>query len=230
VKKKWLIGSMCAGALVLAWSVLAASTFVATSLNNLVVGGSYSEVASIRFQAKTSAPLAGLRVYWIIANPSGKTGYASGDAGHYTYTLHSDSNGQPQGTLATASMVTNQITEDALGNFPLICFPPVGLVSGQYYDIVVKNVDPSPTVNWASLDFLWNASRTDQTPDVQIWSSWEGGSFGWADDGTYVGSPVALFYADGTLQGYGNIAVGSEYSGGYECGNWYGFPASLCQQ
>jgi hypothetical protein len=203
---------------------------VATSLNNLVVGGPYSQVASIRFQAKTNAPLSGLRVYWIIANPSDKTGYASGSGGHYTYTLHADSSGQPGATLATASMVTNQITESKLGNFPLICFPPVGLVSGQYYDIVVQNVDPEPTVNWASLDFLWNVSLNDQTPDVQIWSSWDGEKFAWADDGTYVGSPVALFYADGTLQGYGNIAVGSEYPGGYECGNWYGFPATLCQQ
>jgi hypothetical protein len=213
-----------------AGTVLAASSFVATSLNNLVVGGPYSAVASIRFQAKTNAPLAGLRVYWIIANPPDKTGYASGDSGHYTYALHTDSSGQPGTTLATASMVTNQLTENGRGNFPLICFPPVSLESGKYYDIVVKNVDPDPTVNWASLDFLWNESLNDQTPDVQIWSSWDGGSFGWADNGTYVGSPVALFYADGTLQGYGNIAVGSEYPGGYECGNWYGFPATLCQQ
>jgi hypothetical protein len=230
VKKKWVVGCVCIGVLVCAGSILAASTFVATSLNNLVVGGSYSQVASIRFQAKTNAPLAGLRVYWIIANPPDKPGYASGDGGHYTYTLHSDYYGQPQGALATASMVANQITENGRGNFPLICFPPVGLVSGNYYDIVVQNVDPNPTSNWASLDFLWNESLNDQTPDVQIWSSWEGGSFAWADDGTYVGSPVALFYADGTLQGYGEIAVGSEYSGGYECGNWYGFPATLCQQ
>jgi hypothetical protein len=230
VRKRSLIVCMCVCGLAFAGTVLAASTFVATSLNNLVVGGAYSTVASIRFQAKTSAPLAGLRVYWIIGNPSGKTGYASGDGGHYTYTLRADSSGQPGTTLAAASMVTNQFTENGRGNFPLICFPPASLVSGQYYDIVVQNVDSDPGYNWASLDFLWNASRSDQTPDVQIWSSMYGEEFGWADNGTYVGSPVALFYADGTLQGYGDIAVGSEYSGGYECGSWYGFPAALCQQ
>jgi hypothetical protein len=228
VRKKWLIGCMCVMAV--GGTVFATSTYVATSLNNLVVGGTYYQRASIRFEAKSSAPLAGLRVYWIIANPSGKTGYASGDGGHYTYTLHSDSSGQPGTTLASASMVNNQYTENGRGNFPLICFPPISLVAGQYYDVVVTNVDSSPTTNWASLDFLWNASRSDQTPDVQIWASQLGANFGWADDGTYIGSPIALFYADGTLQGYGGIAVGSQYSGGYECGSWYGFPAALCQQ
>jgi hypothetical protein len=206
-----------------------ASGFVATSLNNIIVGGHWSQRVSIRFQAKTSAPLAAARLYWIIANPAGDSGYASGSAGRYTYSLHVDSNGQPETLLSTASMVQNELTENKRGNFPLICFPPASLMSGQYYDIVVQNVDPDPTVNWASLDFLWDPAADTQTPDVEIWASDEGGAFGLADGGTFVGSPVALFYADGTIQGHGNIAVGSSYPGGLECGSEYGFPAALCQ-
>lgn len=206
-----------------------AKDFFATSLNNIIVGGRWAQQVSIRFQAKTSAPLAAMRVYWIIANPSDREGYASGNSGAYTYTLHADSNGQPTTVLAKASMVQNELTENKRGNFPLICFPPANLASGKYYDVVVENVASEPTVNWASLDFLWDPSTENQTPDVQIWVSDEGRTFGLGDRGTFVGSPVALFYADGTIQGHGNIAVGSSYSGGLECGSVYGFPAALCQ-
>lgn len=215
----------CLVAVVLA-GVAVAHSFVSTQgLNNVEVGGQYGQVASIRFLAKSSAPLAAARVYWIIT----KTGYASGSGGQYTYSLKTDSNGQPGQVLTSAKMVVNQLTSNRVGNFPLICFPPVALVSGQYYDIVVQNVDPSPKVNWSSLDFLWNASLTNQTPDIQIWLSTEGGKFAPGDNGTFIGSPVALFYADGTVQGHGDIAIGSGYPGGYECGSSYGFPASTCQ-
>jgi hypothetical protein len=209
--------------------IVFASNFVAVSLNNIEVGGQWSNAVSIRFQAKSSAPLAGARVYWIIANPAGDSGYASGTGGRYVYTLRADSNGQPGAVLATASMVRNELTEDKRGNFPLICFPPANLVAGNYYDIVVQNVDADSSVNWASLDFLWNPSAENQTPDVQIWVSAQGGAYGMGDGGTFIGTPVALFYSDGTIQGHGDIAVGSSYPGGLECGSEYGFPAVLCQ-
>lgn len=206
-----------------------ASSFIATSLNNIEIGGLRSQIASIRFVAKSNAPLSAVRLYWIIANPSGHPGYASGTAGRYVYTLRKDSNGQPGEVLATANMVQNELTENKRGNFPLILFPAVALQNGRYYDIVVQNVDPDPSVNWASLDFLWDAGEKNQTPDVQVWVSSEGGAFEMGDGGTFIGSPVALFYADGIIEGHGNIAVGSSYPDGYECGSAYGFPAALCQ-
>lgn len=207
-----------------------ASDFIATSLNNIIVGGQWSQKVSIRFLAKTSAPLSSVRVYWIIANPSDREGYASGTGGHYTYSLHEDSNGQPGTLLSTASRVQNELTENRRGNFPLVSFPPADIVSGRYYDIVVQNVDTDSKVNWASLDFLWDPVDHNQTPDIQIWVSDENGRFGLGDGGTFIGSPVALFYGNGTVQGHGNIAVGSEYPGGLECGSAYGFPAALCQE
>jgi len=216
---------------VLAFSGVAfASNFLATSLNNIEIGGPRSQVASIRFQAQSNAPLAAVRLYWIIANPSGHSGYASGTDGEYVYTLRRDSGGQPGEVLATANMIQNNISGNKRGNFPLICFPPVPLVRGQYYDIVVRNVAPDPSANWASLDFLWDTVEKDQTPDVQVWVSAEGRAFEMADGGTFVGSPVALFYSDGTVQGHGNMAVGWTYPDGYECGSAYGFPEALCQR
>jgi hypothetical protein len=207
-----------------------ASAFYAVSLNNVPVGGRYSQIVSIRFQAKSSASLSKARLYWIIPNASEHPGYASGNGGHYTYTLHKDSDGQPGDVIATASEVQNEITENKRGNFPLIYFPEAALESGQYYDVVVKNVDPDPSENWASLDFLWNPDTTEQTPDIQVWISMWGEKFGWGYNGTLIGSPVALFFSNGTVQGHSDIAVGSEYPDGLECGSAYGFPDSLCQE
>ena len=102
-------------------------------------------------------------------------------------------------------------------------------MSGQYYNIVIENIDADSFANWASLDFLWDPIVKNQTPDVQIWVSDEGGAFSPGDGGTFIGTPVALFYSDGTIQGHGDIAVGSSYPGGFECGSGYGFPAVLCQ-
>lgn len=218
-------------ALLLIFSVAAvafASNFVSLGLDNVAVGGQWSQVASIRFMASSSAPLAGVRLYWIIANAVGKAGYTSGTGGRYTYSLRTDVNGQPGAVIATSSMIQNRVTEDQRGNFPLICFPPTQLTVGKYYDIVVENVDPDTYANWSSLDFLWDPSTKNQTPDVQVWISDSGDSFVPADGGTFIGSPVALFYSDGTVQGHGDIAVGSAYPGGFECGSSYGFPAALC--
>ena len=210
-------------------AVAFASNFVALSLNNVKIGGQWSQAASIRFVAKSAAPLAGVRLYWIIANPSGHAGYASGTGGRYVYTLRSDVNGQPGQVLATASMIQNQVTENQRGNFPLICFPPTQLVVGNFYDIVIENVDPDTFTNWSSLDFLWDPNTKNQTPDVQVWVSTEGGPYSPADGGTFIGTPFALFYSDGTVQGHGDMAVGSAYPTGLECGSSYGFPAALCQ-
>ena len=209
--------------------VALASGYIATSLCNVIVGGQWSQVASIHFQAKSNAPLSAARLYWIIANPAGDSGYASGSGGHYSYTLRQDSNGQPGAVVATASMVQNKFTENGRGNFPLICFPPVSLVSGQYYDLVVQNLDPEPQVNWSSLDFLYDTNVHDQTPDVQVWVADGNSTFKPADNGNFVGSPVAFFYSDGTIAGHGDIAVSSSSATGLECGSVYGFPASLCE-
>jgi hypothetical protein len=206
-----------------------ASTFSAICLNNVQVGGQYSQVVSIRFLTQSDMPLTSARVYWIIPNSSEHAGYASGNGGHYTYTLNVDTNGQPGKVLATADGVENEYTENGRGDFPLIYFPQVWLAKGSYYDIVITNTDPNPSENYSSLDFLWNPDYTDQTPDTQIWISMWGEKFGWGYNGTLIGSPVALFFFNGTVQGHGDIATGSEYENGLECGSAYGFPTSICQ-
>jgi hypothetical protein len=220
--------------LVLSGIAAASYTFSATSLNNIPIGGPYMQAADIRFQAATDSALTAVRTYWIVQNPSGRAGYMAGNGGDFEYQLRADADGQPGSVIETASSVQHQITENKRGDFPLAIFSsdlcPLGLTKGTYYHIVVTNIGSGPSENWSSLDFLWNASRSNQTPDVQIQVSVEGGAFKPGEGGTYIGSPVALFYANKTVQGYGDIAVGSEYPNGLECGSAYGFPAALCQQ
>jgi hypothetical protein len=199
-------------------------------LNNVQVGGRYSQSVSIRFLAKTTSALHRVRLCWIIPNSSEHAGYAAGNGGRYTYTLHTDSDGQPGEQLASTDGVDNEITANGRGNFPIIYFPSVTLESGHYYDIVIKNEDAHPTENFSSLDFLWNPEYVNQTPDVQVWISMWGDKYGMGYNGTLIGSPVALFYTNGVMQGYGDIAVGSSYPGGLECGWVYGFPQPLCQE
>lgn len=216
--------------IVLAATATYASTYQAASLNNVIVGGKWSQIVSIRFQATSVSPLAAARLYWIISNPPDHGGYMLGNGGHYSYTLRQDVNGQPGATLAVASVVQDRITGNKRGNFPLICFPPVSLWPGQFYDIVVQNIDPNPSLNWSSLDFLYNAALTDQTPELQVWASNQGGQFAPSGKGTLIGSPIAIFYADGTAQGHGDIAISTTSPTKLQCGSAYGFPASLCQQ
>lgn len=205
-----------------------ATKYIASSLSNVQVGGKYSQVVSIRFQAKTNSPLAAVRVYWIVDNPPTRAGYAGGKGGNYSYILRKDVDGQPGDVLATASVVQDRITGNLRGNFPLVCFPPVALVPGEWYGIVVQDMDSSPVDSWDSLNFLYNKDILNQTQDVQIWTATQGGPF--AQQGASIGSPVAFFFADGTVQGHGDYEMDPTSKSGYKCGTPYGFPAAICQQ
>jgi hypothetical protein len=196
----------------------------ATSLSNVIVGGKWGNAVSIKFTAKTSAPLAAVRLYWITGNPPGKTGYAAGKGGTYTYELCSDLNGAPSLGLTLAEVIVPQPTENGRGGFPLVCFSPVLLLEGKTYHIVIRNTDPQPTLNWASVDFLINAAVPNQTPDVQILVSAQGVPWEPVDKGTLLGSPVALFYADGTVQSYPWYQIGP--NGALMAGTEYGFPST----
>jgi len=200
----------------------------ATALDNVVVGGQWGNQVAIRFQANSTV-LAAVRVYWITENPTGKSGYASGTGGSFVYELHADNSGFPGNLISTALFTVPMPTENGHGGFPLVCFPPSMLVVGQYYDMVVRNIDPTPKVNWSSLDFLTYATTLNQTPDVQVIYAPTGNKWQSVDGGQVMGSPVAIFYSNGTVQGYGYIAAGSLYPNGLECGQAYGFPASTCQ-
>ena len=191
----------------------------ATALSNVIVGGQWGNAVSIRFLAKTSAPLSAIRLYWVIKSP--KSGYASGTGGTFVYDLCPDKNGVPGPTLATQQVIQNQFTQNGQGNFPLVCFAPVLLTAGLYYHVVVRNIDPNPKENWSSLDFMYSPTVLNQTPDVQVLVSAQGVPWEPVDGGEIAGSPIALFYADGSTQGYPWYQIGT--NGVLLAGTAYGF-------
>lgn len=199
----------------------------ATSLSNVIVGGMWNTVAEIRFQAASST-LFQMRLYWILSNPVGHPGYAAGSGGSYTYTLNADNAGVPGAVLVTGQLVAQNPTVGATqGAFPLIGFPPNTLTPGRFYDVVITNVDPQPKLNWASLDFLYNAAVINQTPRFQVWRAPAGAP--WKQLTDLAGSPIEAIYADGTVDGYGYYQVGGLAQPALLCGTNYGFPAILCQ-
>ena len=137
------------------------------------------------------------------------------------YDLCPDKNGVPGPTLATQQVIQNQFTQNGQGNFPLVCFAPVLLTAGLYYHVVVRNIDPNPKENWSSLDFMYSATVLNQTPDVQVLVSAQGVPWEPVDGGEIAGSPVALFYADGSTQGYPWYQIGT--NGVLLAGTAYGF-------
>lgn len=194
------------------------------SLSNLEIGGPNQQQLSIRFLAKSAAPLAGLRYYAIWKNP----GYGAGNTGRLTHTLRGDAPGaQPGAAFAGGRGVLAQNADDNLGGFPLIYLDPAPLTKGAAYHLVITNTDSEPAQNWQSLDVLQQLSPpvTGQTPDMEILASQFGGPFEPPDQGRDLPSPIALFYADGTVQGYGFYQLSPT---GLMGGEAYGFPASIC--
>lgn len=197
--------------------------FTAKELSNIRVGDKDGYKCAIRFIAKGPS-LASVRLYWIVQNPDGKPGYMGGNGGFFEYSLRTQPDAAP---VAFGTEVDRVVTQNGRGAFPLIAFPPHRLTSGLPYFIVIDNVSFNPEVNFSSLDFLHNDAVLDQTPEVQVWLSAKGVPWQLAAKGAFIGSPVALIYADGTMQGSSYIAAGAQYPKGLESGVSYGFPEEL---
>lgn len=198
----------------------------ATSLDNSIIGGKWSQGNAIRFQAKYSSPLSGFRCYFINNYP----GYSAGNGGHAYAQLYADINGIP-GTLPQAS---GYVTDDhnfpnpssGRGIFPLFTFrPQITLIAGRWYWIEIKNIDPSSVTNYFSMDYLYNPLKLNQVPTMSIWTNSSGGPYSLVP--YLIPSPISLQYANGLSQGLGWIAVTTNPAG-LQCGSEYGFPTALC--
>jgi hypothetical protein len=179
----------------------------ADSLANCVVGPD-GDIVAYRFVADHSGPLNQVRFY-IISN---KAGYAGGDAGTLRVSIESDdgtSAHNPSGTVLATSTLEHPVPANgAAGYFPLISFPtPANVTAGQIYHVVFTNIDPSPSVNFSSVDELYykNATTPNQ-PTVSDMASailrWRSGS--WESLPGY--SPIfELYFSNGDYQGYGYV-------------------------
>ena len=183
----------------------------ADSLANTQVGGPSSGspnlLTSFRFRASESEPLDSVRIYLIDG-----AGYSGGTGGQIAISVEADGAGPnhtPSGAVLASTTISpgNPIKG---GHFPLITFPsPPSLVSGQIYHVVFQNTDPSPTVNFVSVNALWTkAITTPRQPRLtdQDWAELTNGGGGWTVRPNY--TPILdLGYSDGLHQGVGYMEV-----------------------
>jgi hypothetical protein len=127
----------------------------ADALGNTVVGGPFANEVSYRFRARHSGPLQDVHIYLI----PDRAGYAAGTGGQIRVSLYSD-DGSPAHNPSTATLASSTITHPLVSRparyFPTLTFQnSPALVAGQLYHLVFSNTDASPSLNYLSVDDLY---------------------------------------------------------------------------
>ena len=184
----------------------------ADALANTVLGGPNLNSVSYRFQAKHASVLRDIRVFFIWSLL--KTGYQAGQGGTIQVNLMADDNSAahlPTGPALATLSYGNILAQNA--NYPELAFPyPVALVGGRLYHLVFTNVDPSPMVNYISLDGLFTNAQTapiqPSLADANFAVLVRSGTAAWKLREGFT-PIVELDYADGGSQGNGYMEVWS---------------------
>lgn len=172
-------------------------------LGNLQVGGPASGAnntfVAYRFKAAASSTLVSVRWYCIDFH---HPGYGGGTGGTMRHTIEADSSGIPSGVALATKDVVGPVDDFQLYTFT----SPATLTAGNYYHLVFTNVDPSPIVNFVSVDGVFNRVFSPRQPrftDLE-WAVLRkfGTSGSWAVEPNY--TPILqIIYGDGTTQGMG---------------------------
>jgi putative Ig domain-containing protein len=177
-------------------------------LANTTVGPS-GNMVSYRFRAKHSGAVQEALIYLIPDHP----GYAAGNAGTTLVTLNTDDatpSHNPTSTVLASYVMTNVLSLPSPGRYfyTLKFASPPTLTAGQLYHMVFKNVADSPTVNFLSVDALYqlNFSAPLQgaisDTDAAVLLSEEGGA--WKPRAGY--TPIyQLEFPNGVTEGIGYI-------------------------
>lgn len=132
-------------------------------------------------------------------------GYSGGTGGTFSFTLQSDSGGNPSGVILGGPVV--HVNTGAQNYWPVIQLA-APLVTGQIFHLVCHNVDPSPSVNYPSVNNAFmHEVETPLCPKYadSDWRHLVKDSGSWYDpnidgNGKYV-PQLALYYADGSVSG-----------------------------
>lgn len=107
------------------------------------------------------------------------------------------------------------------GGFPLVGFPSFPLLAaGKWYHFVITNLDPTPIVNYISLDVLVAKGGVNPDPDSFVEYSDASGK-NWTKYASMIASPFGAFYATGDKQGNSGYQLASD--GSTQAGTNYGF-------
>lgn len=159
-----------------------------------------------RFRATTTSPAVSIR--W--PQRWGSGGYSGGNGGSIVVKIVPEVNGKP-GTVPIA--VTGPYARGNPGadtRFDLQTFSATGpLVAGNIYWAVFDNIDPSPAVNWISVNDLYAinapAPRNPEQPDLAVWAYGKPDGTGWQSYSGGVSPVMDITMGDGTHAGIGFI-------------------------
>ena len=134
----------------------------ANSLANTTLGPNGNTV-SYRFRAKHSGTLEQATVYLIPDH----AGYAAGTGGTILVTVHTDDGSaahNPSSTILASYTMSNvlSLASPARYFYVMKFAAPPTLTAGQLYHFVFTNVDASPTVNFLSVDALYEITSAAQ--------------------------------------------------------------------
>ena len=184
------------------------------ALGNTPLGPNQQKL-SYRFRAKETGNINNVRVYLIMDHP----GYSAGTGGKVLISLQTDDGTDahnPSGTKLSSVLIPAPFAVAAPARyFPLLSFSPAPQVlEGQLYHVVFENTDASPTVNYISVDALYQAARprpsqptvVDVESAVLMYQNYWPDGLCWKPRQGYT-PIVQLEYADGLVQGHGYMEV-----------------------
>jgi hypothetical protein len=118
-------------------------------------------MVSYRFRAKNSGPVVQALIYLIPDH----TGYAGGTGGTTLITVNTDdgsSSHNPSSTVLASYVMTNvlSLASPARYFYTVKFSAPPTLTAGQLYHMVFKSVDASPSVNFLSVDAMYEINTS----------------------------------------------------------------------
>jgi hypothetical protein len=170
--------------------------------------GPQGNMVSYRFQAKHSGPVQQAVIYLIPDH----VGYSGGTGGKTLVTLNTDDGSashNPSSTVLASYVISNvsALSSPARYFYKLAFSTPPSVTAGKIYHMVFKNIDPSPNVNFLSVDALYELDTADPVQDALNTAESavllnEGG--GWHPRLGY--TPIyQLDFANGVTEGVGYI-------------------------
>jgi hypothetical protein len=191
-------------------------------LGNTTIGPNQNKL-SYRMRVQHTGYISSVQPYLIMDH----TGYWGGTSGQILVSIQTDdgsSSHNPSGQKLTSSLL---IDPDAVPvptrYFPTFTFSGhAAVTAGEIYHIVFENPDPDPTVNFVSVDALYQAAApapsqpttSDTDCAVLLFSNYSSGGTVWKPRQGYT-PVIQMNYDDGFTEGLGYMEV------------WVGAPQSI---
>jgi hypothetical protein len=196
----------------------AASTYYGSGigsdgLGNTTIGPNQNKL-SYRIRVQHTGFISSVQPYLIMDH----TGYWGGTSGSILVSIQTDdgsSSHNPSGQKLTSSLLNDpDSVPTPTRYFPTFTFSaPASVTAGELYHIVFENTDPNPSVNFVSVDALYQAAAptpsqptmSDTDCAVLLFSAYSDGTV-WKPRQGYT-PVVQMDFEDGFTQGFGYMEV-----------------------